>query len=112
MTIRWIVLMLSACGALVTAAPAADKLEVIATTPDLASIARAVGGDRVDVIALARPTEDPHFVDPKPSYIMRLEWRTAGSVFIHDYRYPRYVTSNAELTLAAELKPTGDGAAL
>ena len=72
MTLRWIVLMLSASGALVTAAPAADKLAVIATTPDLASIARAVGGDRVDVTALARPTEDPHFVDPKPSYIVRL----------------------------------------
>jgi zinc/manganese transport system substrate-binding protein len=48
---------------------AADKLTVVATTADLASVARAVGGDDVEVTALARPTEDPHFVDAKPSFI-------------------------------------------
>src|SRR5262245_35203671 len=48
---------------------AADKLKVVATTTDLAAVARAVGGDNVDVTALARPTEDPHFVDAKPSFI-------------------------------------------
>jgi len=58
--------------ALATPASGADKIQVVATTPDLASIARAVGGDTVEVTALARPTEDPHFVDPKPSYILRL----------------------------------------
>ena len=51
---------------------AADTLEVVATTPDLAAVARAVGGDRVDVTALARPTEDPHFVDAKPSHVVTL----------------------------------------
>jgi zinc/manganese transport system substrate-binding protein len=51
---------------------ASDKLRVVATTPDLASVAQAVGGDAVEVTALARPTEDPHFVDPKPSYIVTL----------------------------------------
>jgi ABC-type Zn uptake system ZnuABC Zn-binding protein ZnuA len=56
----------------VTTASGADKIQVVATTPDFASIARAVGGDRVEVTALARPTEDPHFVDAKPSYILRL----------------------------------------
>ncbi len=48
---------------------AADKLKVVATTADLAAVARAVGGDNVEVAALARPTEDPHFVDAKPSFI-------------------------------------------
>jgi len=48
---------------------AADKLKVVATTADLAAVARAIGGDHVDVTALARPTEDPHFVDAKPSFI-------------------------------------------
>ncbi len=47
----------------------ADKLKVVATTADLAAVARAVGGDTVEVRALARPTEDPHFVDAKPSFI-------------------------------------------
>jgi zinc/manganese transport system substrate-binding protein len=54
--------------ALMSAMPAAAKIAVVATTADLAALARAVGGDDVDVAAIARPTEDPHFVDAKPSY--------------------------------------------
>ena len=52
--------------------PTATKLNVVATTPDLAAIAREIGGDLVDVKALAKPTEDPHFVDAKPSHIVTL----------------------------------------
>lgn len=48
------------------------KLNVVVTTPDLASIAREVGGANVDITTLARPTEDPHFVDAKPSFIVKL----------------------------------------
>jgi zinc/manganese transport system substrate-binding protein len=50
----------------------ASKLKVVATTPDLASIARAIGGDAIEVTALAKPTEDPHFVDAKPSFVVTL----------------------------------------
>ncbi|HKR10005.1 MAG TPA: metal ABC transporter substrate-binding protein [Gemmatimonadaceae bacterium] len=53
-------------------AQAAAQLKVVATTPDLASVAREIGGDRVNVVALAKPTEDPHFVDAKPSFIVTL----------------------------------------
>ena len=49
--------------------------------------------------------------DPKPSYIMWLEWRDGRISFIHDYRYVRYVTADTELTLAPEAKPADDGAA-
>ena len=52
--------------------PLAAKLNVVATTPDLAALAREIGGDLVDVKALAKPTEDPHFVDAKPSHIVTL----------------------------------------
>jgi len=52
--------------------PALAKLNVLATTPDLASIAKAVGGDLIDLTVLAKPTEDPHFVDAKPSLILKL----------------------------------------
>jgi zinc/manganese transport system substrate-binding protein len=52
--------------------PAMAKLNVVATTPDLGSIARAVGGDLIDLTVMARPTEDPHFVDAKPSFIVKL----------------------------------------
>jgi hypothetical protein len=49
--------------------------------------------------------------DPKPSYLMWLEWRDSRISFIRDYRYVRYVTADAELTLAPEAKPTDDGTA-
>ena len=52
--------------------PLQARLKVVATTADLAALARAVGGPHVDVLTLARPTEDPHFVDPRPSYLVRL----------------------------------------
>jgi len=48
------------------------KLNLVATTPDLAAIAREVGGDKIKITALARPTEDPHFVDARPSFIVKL----------------------------------------
>src|SRR5258705_7770324 len=48
------------------------KLNVIATTEDFGSIAKEIGGDKVDVFTLAKPTEDPHFVDAKPSFIVKL----------------------------------------
>ena len=54
------------------ALPFAAKISVVATTPDLAALAKAIGGDAVDVKALAKPTEDPHFVDAKPSHIVTL----------------------------------------
>jgi zinc/manganese transport system substrate-binding protein len=53
-------------------ATAHAKLNVVATTPDLASIASAIGGETVDITILAKPTEDPHFVDAKPSFIVKL----------------------------------------
>ena len=53
-------------------AQATAQLRVVATTPDLASVAREIGGDKVNVVALAKPTEDPHFVDAKPSFIVIL----------------------------------------
>ncbi|HEY2951341.1 MAG TPA: metal ABC transporter substrate-binding protein [Verrucomicrobiae bacterium] len=48
------------------------KLTVIATTSDLGSLAKEIGGDKADVTTLAKPTEDPHFVDAKPSFIVKL----------------------------------------
>jgi zinc/manganese transport system substrate-binding protein len=48
------------------------KLKVVATLPDLSSLAREVGGDKVDVSVLAKPTEDSHFVDARPSFVVQL----------------------------------------
>ena len=52
---------------------AQSKLNVIATTEDLASIEREVGGDRINSEALARGYQDPHFVEAKPSFILKLQ---------------------------------------
>lgn len=57
--------------ALVTATAQA-KLNLIATTPDLAAIAKEVGRDQIEITTLAKPTEDPHFVDPRPSFVVKL----------------------------------------
>lgn len=48
------------------------KLNVVATTGDFGAIAKTIGGDNVTVTVLAKPTEDPHFVDAKPSLIVKL----------------------------------------
>ncbi len=48
------------------------KIRVVTSTPDLAAITMAIGGEHVEVTSLARHTEDPHYVDPRPSHIVKL----------------------------------------
>jgi len=48
------------------------KLKVVTTTQDLASIAKYIGGDRIEVDFIAKGYQDPHFVDAKPSYLLKL----------------------------------------
>jgi len=64
---------LSAGVLLIASAPLAAKIRVVTTTTDLASIARTIGGDRVEVTAIAAGNQDPHFVDAKPSFLLRLQ---------------------------------------
>jgi len=49
------------------------KLNVITATEDLAAIAREVAGDRASIESLARGYQDPHYVEPKPSFILKLQ---------------------------------------
>jgi len=63
-------LLLAFLLALPALASAQGKLNVVATTEDLGALAREVGGDKVSVTALAKGYQDPHFVDPKPSFIL------------------------------------------
>jgi zinc/manganese transport system substrate-binding protein len=53
-----------------TPRPAAAALRVVTTTSDLASLATEVGGDKVQVDALGKGYQDPHFIEPKPSFIL------------------------------------------
>lgn len=47
-------------------------LNIVTSLPDFAAIAREIGGDKVKVESIAKGYQDPHFVDAKPSYIMKL----------------------------------------
>ena len=89
--------LLNVIAPVLLAATAQAKLNVIATTPDFGALAKEIGGDRVDVTTLAKPTEDPHFVDAKPSFIVKLN------------RADALVEGGAELELGW-LSPLLDGA--
>jgi zinc/manganese transport system substrate-binding protein len=51
----------------------AAKLNVMTTTEDLAAIAREIAGDRMNVDSIAKGYQDPHFVEPKPSFLLKLQ---------------------------------------
>jgi zinc/manganese transport system substrate-binding protein len=47
-------------------------VQIVATLPVYAAIARAIGGDEVETVSIADPNEDSHFVRPKPSFALQL----------------------------------------
>src|SRR5262245_7405962 len=63
---------LVALAMLLSASRALAAVNVVTSTEDLASIVKDVGGDKVKVEAVARGYQDPHFVEPKPSFIVKL----------------------------------------
>ena len=64
-----IVVLASLLGA---APPARAALKVVTSTEDLASLAREVGGDKISIESIAKGYQDPHFVEAKPSFILKL----------------------------------------
>jgi zinc/manganese transport system substrate-binding protein len=61
-----------AAAVFIGGAPASAAVKVVATTQDLESIVKEVGGDKVETESLAKGYQDPHFVEAKPSFILRL----------------------------------------
>ena len=57
---------------LASSASSAQVIHVVTTTQDTRSIAELIGGNKVEVFAIATGYQNPHFVDPKPSYITKL----------------------------------------
>lgn len=49
------------------------KLKIVTTLPDLSYIAQQIGGDKVETFAIAKGYQDPHFVDAKPSFVLKLK---------------------------------------
>ena len=55
------------------ASRAASKIYIMTATQDLAALAREAGGDLVNVDSIAMGYQDPHFVEPKPSFLLKLQ---------------------------------------
>ena len=53
-------------------AGAENKLNIMTATTDLAALTQEIGGDRVEVESIARGYQDPHFVEAKPSFLLKL----------------------------------------
>lgn len=65
--VRFFVLLLL-LGPLVAQA----KINVVATLPDLGSLAREIGNDKIEIVVLGKPKDDPHFVEPQASFVAPL----------------------------------------
>jgi zinc/manganese transport system substrate-binding protein len=61
-----------ALGMCAMPARAAGKIKIVTATSDLAALAQEVGGDHVEVESIAKGYQDPHFVEAKPSYLLKL----------------------------------------
>jgi zinc/manganese transport system substrate-binding protein len=89
-------------------AGSAQTLNVVATTEDLASIAREVGGDKIKVSALAKGYQDPHFVEAKPSFVLTLNKAHLLIVVGRDLEsswLPALITQSRN----AKIQPGGNG---
>ena len=64
--------ILLACTFAFSSAAQAKKLNVITATTDFAALAQEVGGDKIDVESIAKGYQDPHFVEAKPSFLLKL----------------------------------------
>jgi len=72
---RWIVgfaLAMLAAGFLSPTLAQAKKLNVVTSTTDMAALTQEVGGDKVNVDSIAKGYQDPHFVEAKPSFLLKL----------------------------------------
>ena len=74
------VLLSSCLFAMLGTARAEDPLKVVTTLSSYASIAATIGGDRVEVVAIASPKFNPHFIEPRPSDVFKLK---RADLFIH-----------------------------
>ena len=60
------------CAAVLPTGAEAKKLNIITATTDMAALAQEVGGDKMNVESIAKGYQDPHFVEAKPSFLLKL----------------------------------------
>jgi zinc/manganese transport system substrate-binding protein len=67
-----ILFWLLVCTAASSTKAAATKLNIVASTADMAALTQEVGGDKINVESIAKGYQDPHFVEAKPSFLLKL----------------------------------------
>src|SRR5437667_4232646 len=60
------------CSLLLPIVAEAKKVTVVTSTTDMAALTQEVGGDKVSVESIAKGYQDPHFVEAKPSFLLKL----------------------------------------
>ena len=80
MSTRKALLGVALAGTLLLGRPALAGVKVVATIPDFGDAAKEIGGEHVEVISLVKGTQDPHFVEAKPSMMVKLN---RASLLIH-----------------------------
>jgi zinc/manganese transport system substrate-binding protein len=67
-----VIVVVVLCAAVLPTGAEAKKLNIMTATTDMAALTQEVGGDKVNVEALAKGYQDPHFVEAKPSFLLKL----------------------------------------
>jgi zinc/manganese transport system substrate-binding protein len=67
-----VIVVVVLCAAVLPTGAEAKKMNIMTATTDMAALTQEVGGDRVNVEALAKGYQDPHFVEAKPSFLLKL----------------------------------------
>jgi len=79
-SLMWIAGVLALAASPVGASAAEKRLNVVATLSTFADLAKTIGGDHVDVSYVASPKFNPHFIEPKPSDVLKVK---RADVLIH-----------------------------
>lgn len=86
---------------------AGDTIKIVTTTSDLASIAEEIGREKVRVVSLSRGTQDPHFVEPRPSMVMKT--RDADLLIIVGMNLDIWIESLINASRNPRIKPGRPG---
>ncbi|MDI6827641.1 MAG: metal ABC transporter substrate-binding protein [Armatimonadota bacterium] len=92
---------------IVLTVPSYAKINVITSASNLADITRNIGGNLVTVTSLARPTEDIHFVEPRPSFITKL--KNADMVVIYGMAFDQWMRTLIDNSRNSKIMPGGSG---
>jgi zinc/manganese transport system substrate-binding protein len=85
----------------------AGKLNIVASTTDVADIIKAVAGDRANVECLMKGTQDPHSVEPRPSMVIKV--RNADIVAVVGMDLDMWANSVIEASRNSKVSKGGEG---